>query len=521
MTDFSTLRRPRTAALAVTLAAVLVACVENPLTGERELGFVSMERQISIGEQQYVPAQQMQGGRYRVDPALTDYVQEVGQRVAAHSGVDLPYEFVVLNNSVPNAWALPGGKLAINRGLLTEMRNEAELAAVLGHEAAHAAARHGAKAMERSVVSQAVLLGVAIGAADSEYAGTALGAAQMAAGLLNQKYGRNAEREADFYGTRFMAEAGYDPYGAVTLQETFLRLSDGNNPSWVEGLFASHPPSAERVANNRALVDELRAEGFTDGEFGAQAYQDALRQVRADQPAYEAYDQAREALAEKRYDAAEELVVRAIELQGREAAFHGLRGNLRLVQERYGDAEINYDRALERDDEYFAYYVGRGVARARQGRGEPAKEDFTRSMALLPTATAYNELGRLAEAEGDVDTALRYYQTAAQSDSATGEQARERGLRLDLPRNPDRYVAAGLSRDESGRLVLEVGNRTTLALENVTVLVETLDASGARQRFERTLRDVGPGAARLVLVTDDAAGVVDARAQVTAAAIAR
>jgi len=521
MTNHVTLRRFCTAVIALVLAAVLTACVENPLTGERELGFVSMERQISIGTQQYVPAQQMQGGRYQVDPALSDYVQQVGQRVAAHSGVDLPYEFVVLNNSVPNAWALPGGKLAINRGLLSELRNEAELAAVLGHEAAHAAARHGAKALERSVVSQAVLLGVAIGAADSEYAGTALGAAQMAAGLLNQKYGRNAEREADFYGTRFMAEAGYDPFGAVTLQETFLRLSAANNPSWVEGLFASHPPSAERVANNRALVEQLRAEGFTDGEFGAQAYQDALRPLRTDLPAYEAYDQAREALAEKRFDAAESLVTRAIELQGREASFHGLRGNLRLAQERYGDAEINYDRALERDDEYFAYFVGRGVARARQGRNGPAKEDFTRSMALLPTATAYNELGRLAEADGDMDTALRYYQTAAQSDSTTGQQARERALRLDLPRHPDRYVAARVSADSAGRLVLEVGNQTSLALNNVTVVLETMDTTGARQRYERTLRNLQGGAARLVLVTDDAAGVVDARAQVTAAEIAR
>src|SRR5690606_29487053 len=148
----------------------------------------------------YLPAQQMQGGRYLVDPGVTAYVQQVGQRLAAHSGIDLPYEFVVLNNSVPNAWAMPGGKLAINRGLLTELSNEAELAAVLGHEITHAAARHGAKAIERSVVSQAALLAVAIGAADKEYVGAALGAAQLAAGLINQKFGRDAEREADYYG---------------------------------------------------------------------------------------------------------------------------------------------------------------------------------------------------------------------------------------------------------------------------------------------------------------------------------
>jgi predicted Zn-dependent protease len=136
-----------------------------------------VERQIAIGEQQYLPAQQSQGGRYRVDPALTEYVQSVGARMATASGVNLPYEFVVLNNDVPNAWALPGGKIAVNRGLLTELRNEAELAAVLGHEVVHAAGRHGAQAMERGVLTQVAVLGAAIGGARSEYGPLGVGAA--------------------------------------------------------------------------------------------------------------------------------------------------------------------------------------------------------------------------------------------------------------------------------------------------------------------------------------------------------
>ena len=508
--------RPRAVLLA---CALIAACVHNPVTGERELGFVSTGQQISIGEQQYVPAQQMQGGRYRVDPELTEYVQRVGQRVAAHSGIDLPYEFVVLNNSVPNAWALPGGKLAINRGLLTELSNEAELAAVLGHEITHAAARHGAKAIERSVVSQAALLGVAIGTAGSEYVGAALGAAQLAAGLINQKYGRDAEREADFYGTRFLAEAGYDPYASVSLQETFVRLSEGRNPSWMEGLFASHPPSTERVANNRGLAEQLRAQGFTEGEFGADAYQAALRPLRRDQEAYAAYDEARKALADGGLEEAETLVERALEAQSQEAAFHGLRGELRLRQERYDDAITNYDRALGLDDEYFAYYLGRGVARARQGDPREADADLRRSIELLPTAVAYAELGNLAESAGDVDTALTYYQTAAQSDSAAGRASRARLLRLDLPRNPERYVEARLSRDSGGRLVLQVSNRTAAPLSRVEVIVETVDAGGRLERFRSTVDRIAAGAARLMLVSEGAGSVVDARATVVSARI--
>ncbi|HEX7035636.1 MAG TPA: M48 family metalloprotease [Pseudomonadales bacterium] len=502
------------------LAAVLGGCVENPVTGERELGFVSTAQQIAIGEQQYVPAQQMQGGQYVVDPELSRYVQRVGERVAAHSGIDLPYEFVVLNNSVPNAWALPGGKLAINRGLLTELSNEAELAAVLGHEITHAAARHGAKAIERGVLAQAALLGVMIGVADTDYANAAIGAAQLAAGLLNQKYGRNAEREADYYGTRMMAKAGYDPYAAVTLQEKFVRLSEGREPSWLEGLFASHPPSTERVANNRELVDELRAEGFTGGEFNADAYQAALRPLRRDAEAYAAYDKARKALAEGKVGEAEALVSRALEMQPAEPAFHGLRGEIRLRQERYDDARINFERALERDDAFYAYHLGRGIALARQGDAQAARQSLQHSLELLPTAVAYHELGVLAERAGDLDAALSHYETAAQSESPAGQAARAKLLRLDLPRNPSRYVDAALARDAGGRLVMQVSNRTGAALADVDVLIETLDAAGQRRRFGRRLDYLAPGTASVMLVAEGAGDLVDARASVVSARLA-
>jgi predicted Zn-dependent protease len=107
---------------------------------------------------------------------------------------------VVLNNSVPNAWALPGGKIAVNRGLLTELQSEAELAAVLGHEIVHAAARHGAKAQERGTLLQVGLAAAQIGAAvsdvDTNVAGLLIQGAGVGAQLVQQKYGRDQESEA-------------------------------------------------------------------------------------------------------------------------------------------------------------------------------------------------------------------------------------------------------------------------------------------------------------------------------------
>ncbi|MDA1062717.1 MAG: M48 family metalloprotease, partial [Proteobacteria bacterium] len=149
--------------------ASLSACAVNPVTGDRQFMTVSPGEDLALGAQNYAPMVQSQGGAYDVDPALTAYVQSVGQRLAAVSDVALPYEFTVLNSSVPNAWALPGGKIAINRGLLTEMGSEAELAAVLGHEITHSAARHSAQQISRGQLLQGLVLATSVVTSDSSY----------------------------------------------------------------------------------------------------------------------------------------------------------------------------------------------------------------------------------------------------------------------------------------------------------------------------------------------------------------
>ena len=141
--------------------------------------------------------QQSQGGQFRLDPAVGEYVARVGQKMADVSDRDLPYEFVVLNNGVPNAWALPGGKIAINRGLLLEMDSEAELAAVLGHEVVHAAAKHSVRQMQRGMLLQALVVGTAVVTSDSDYGQLAAGAANVGASLLTSAYSRDAERDAE------------------------------------------------------------------------------------------------------------------------------------------------------------------------------------------------------------------------------------------------------------------------------------------------------------------------------------
>ena len=142
--------------------------------------------ELQIGQKNYAPMRQIQGGDYVADPELTAYVNEIGQKLAAVSDCRLPYEFKVINNSVPNAWALPGGKISINRGLLTELNNEAELAAVLGHEIVHAAAKHTARKLSRGMLLKGAILATAIGTQGSNYAQLATLGAQLGSALLTQ-----------------------------------------------------------------------------------------------------------------------------------------------------------------------------------------------------------------------------------------------------------------------------------------------------------------------------------------------
>lgn len=477
------------------MAALLTlpGCVVNPVTGTRELGLVTPAQEIALGNEHYLPSQQMQGGAYRTDPALSRYVDGVGRRVAAHAPVSLPFEFVVLNNSVPNAWALPGGKIAINRGLLVELNNEAELAAVLGHEAAHAAARHGAQAMERGMLLQGALLAAAIGASGSEYGGAVVGAGQVGAALITTKYGRDAERESDLYGTRWMKQAGYDPAAAVTLQETFVRLSNARRSDWLSGLFASHPPSTERVANNRALAAQLGA----GGDLGESRFRAAMAHLTKTKPAYDAFDAGRKALAAGDATTAADQAQVALDIEPNEAQFHGLRGDARLRQKKYADAVTNYDRAIVRDDGYFAYALGRGLARLQLGEKAAAKVDLERSVTLLPTAPAYRALGQLAEEGGDVDRALAYYEAASKSDSREGLAARGRYMALDMPRRPDRYLQTRVGMVD-GKARLEVANASGIPVTGVRIAVRLEWADGRSEDVVRRIDALAAGARVLI-----------------------
>lgn len=461
------------------LAAALAGCATNPVTGRKEIQMVSEGQEIQIGEQQYGPGRQSQGGDYVTDPKVTEYVRQVGSRLAAVADRRLPYEFVVLNNGELNAWALPGGKIAINRGLLLELDSEAELAAVLGHEIVHAAARHGAQQLEKGQLMQ---IGAAVASvAAAAYGGSDLGqvvgqGAAVGAQLVQARFGRDDELEADRYGMKYMKLAGYDLQAAVALQELFVRkFSAGKEQDWMTGLFASHPPSQERVNANRQTMAALGGPG---GDLGVERYQAAIAGLKRAAPAYRKYDEALAAANRKDIAAARSLANQAVKLEPREARFQGLLGDLELAQKNLRGALPHYLRAGELDPGYFKPKVQAGMVQYELGNEAAAEPLLTQSMQLLPTAPGAYYLARLNEDRGNQAEAVRLYRMAAGSKTQWGQDAMARLARLDLAQNPETYLAIQPQLDAQGYVWVTIGNRTTVPITGVSVLVGVVDQSG-------------------------------------------
>ena len=462
------------------LAAVLAigGCATNPVTGKKELNLVSEAQEIQIGQQQYAPSRQSQGGDYVTDPTVTNYVRQVGNRLGAVADRKLPYEFVVINSSDLNAWALPGGKLAINRGLLVELKNEAELAAVLGHEIVHAAARHGAQQMEQGQLLQIGAAVASIGAA--AYGGSALGemvgqGSMLGAQLLSAKYGRDDELEADRYGMKYMKAAGYDLQAAVALQELFVRKFEGGSADRLSSLFASHPPSPERVAANKRTMAEMGGPG---GDLGTERYQAGIANLLKSAPAYAKYDEALAAANKGDMATAKRLAAEAAKMEPREARFQELQGELERQAKNPKGALPYFEKARSLDPGYFKPLALSGITQYDLGNRAAAEPLLTQAMQMLPNGPSAFYLGRIAEDTGNTAKAVEYYKMVAGSKSKLGQEAQTRLARLDLAQNPDTYLAIQPQLDQSGRVWLTVGNRTNVPVSNVSLQVAVVNQSG-------------------------------------------
>jgi Zn-dependent protease with chaperone function len=267
----ATIRLSRLALTLIAVAPVAVTGAAQTAIKQPEPGFnlFSVEQDIELGRQSAVEAERQL--RLLNSPSTNAYLTRVIQRLAnAAPGARYPYQIKAVNAAEINAFALPGGPMYVNRGLLESARNEAELAGVLAHEMAHVALRHGTHQASKAYLSRAGLgiLGGLLGRnSGTAKIVTAIGGVGLNAAFL--KFSRDDEYEADEVGAQIMARAGYDPAAMANFFD-LLQAEQGSNPSKVEQFFSDHPPTADRQARIRQLASSLGS-GRTEivGGFGA------------------------------------------------------------------------------------------------------------------------------------------------------------------------------------------------------------------------------------------------------------
>ena len=235
---------PLTRILWIVCTACLVlgtsGCAVNPLTGEEEPLFMSVEEELALGRQ-LAPEVEKELNGMIPDEALQRYVDRVGQQIARFSQrPDWEYRYVAVEDTMVNAMALPGGHVYITRGLLEKMTSEAQLAGILAHETVHVVARDSAVAMSKAKILDYGLLAAAV---SGRVEGGALRGAQLAGYFVMLRYDRQDEEEADLGGLDYMVAAGYNPQAMVDTMQMFQDL-DKVRP--IEFL-STHPSPDNRV----------------------------------------------------------------------------------------------------------------------------------------------------------------------------------------------------------------------------------------------------------------------------------
>ena len=253
---------------------ITTGCTRNAATGRLQWDGLSTQQEIALGVEAKPQLIQEYGGEVE-SAALRNYVTRIGESMAVHTEAeypDMPWEFTVLDSDVINAFALPGGKVFISRGLIDHMNNEAQLAAVLGHEIGHVTAEHVDERMGRAMGTKVAtqIIGAAVGGEGWGQAVPYLVGAGGQAYLLS--FGRGQESESDTLGLRYMTKAGYDPQGMVQLLGILVDASGGRSQP---EMLSTHPNPDRRRQDVKQIIDEEYQ--FTQNNSQYQLFADRFR----------------------------------------------------------------------------------------------------------------------------------------------------------------------------------------------------------------------------------------------------
>lgn len=251
------------ASAVLVLLLSIQSCVTVDGTGRRALNFVPDDQMNKLGLQAFEEIQQKE--KLSKNKRMTAEVKEIGARIAKASGADFDWEFILIESDQVNAFCLPGGKVAVYTGILKVAKNRAGLAAVMGHEVAHAIARHGAERMSQGLLAQAGLTLADLTLATTENPNR--GGIMAALGLGAQfgvmlPFSRKHETEADVLGLQYMAKAGYDPTEAALFWKRMQAASKGSVPEFM----STHPSPSTRSETLKNHAQEFKTKYYAHSD---------------------------------------------------------------------------------------------------------------------------------------------------------------------------------------------------------------------------------------------------------------
>lgn len=395
--------------LLIFLSLFFISCVSeiDPISGKKTYTLLSTEQEIQIGYRVVPSAINENDGLYP-NREIQNYVKEMGMKIASFTPRKVDYQFYVVNSSQINAFALPGGPVFVTRGLLLKMDKESELAGVLAHELGHINARHHAKFLEKTY-GMSMLIGIlGIALQDSKYAGAVMNLAQISAGLLQLKFSRDQENEADELGVRFSYEAGYDPKGLISMFEKFKAMEKGGTVEWL----STHPLPDTRIRH----VQEMIARQYP---YSSRLKQDSERfhriktVLKATEDSYNYVEKAKRFIKSRNYNEALNYLDRAIQIYASNQAYT-YRALVNLYLKRYSAAINDAQRAIELDSLYFLPMLIKGIALSETRQWHESINTLERAKKLISDnpdtyyylGVNYETVGNRAKAIENLSTAL-------------------------------------------------------------------------------------------------------------------
>ncbi len=368
----------------ISAAGLVAGCATNPVSGKSQLMLMSEAQEIQIDKQQsphqfsadYGPTQ---------DSSLNAYLQQTGKRMAARTHrPQMPYSFRAVNATYVNAYAFPGGSIAATRGILLSLENEAELAALLGHELGHVNARHTAEQMSKGTLTQMVLMGVMVAASTQ---GDGWGQLAQVAGMIGgsallAKYSRDNERQADALGMEYMVRSQYSPQGMVDLMDMLKGMSK-HKPGISQVLFASHPMSTERYDTAIRRIQSKYASALKNPIY-RERYMDNTTNLRKIKGAIETMQKSEVAMARKKYPEAEGDLKRALAQVPEDYAGLMMMSKCLLAQNKNSQAKRFVDKAKQVYPQEAQAHHFSGLTALRLKRFNEALHDFDQYDKLLP-----------------------------------------------------------------------------------------------------------------------------------------